>query len=195
MYKDAAWDYEKKAETLGLNTPNISPWPSCLFLCSQSSWPPATNTHSDHGSSSRGYSNAYCWRWSLGANLGIHARKIGRYIKTHRILPQPSNCTPRETDTQLNKQSSLIIESYPTRLDAPKAHALSSRTLEICRQFGLDVNEIRRMGTKVQYTCWVNFVTNLSGKLLGSLEYERMHGMVLDETPTVRLDFRLKIIG
>ncbi|ODM15826.1 hypothetical protein SI65_08666 [Aspergillus cristatus] len=70
--------------------------------------------------------------------------------------------------------SSLIIERYPTRLDVPKAHALSPRSLELCRQFGLDVNEIRKMGTSRENGYWVNFIKNLSGKLVGRLPYERM---------------------
>ncbi|KUJ14152.1 3-propionate hydroxylase [Mollisia scopiformis] len=80
---------------------------------------------------------------------------------------------------------SLIIERYPTRLAAPKAHALSPRTLEICRQFDLDVNEIRRLGTNRDDAYWVNFVTSLTGKYVGSLPYERMDAEVLEQTPTM----------
>lgn len=80
----------------------------------------------------------------------------------------------------------LIIERYPTRLAAPKAHALSPRTLEICRQFDLDVNDIRSLGTKRDDAYWVNFVTSLAGQYVGSLPYERMDAEVLEHTPTVR---------
>ncbi|KAL4799528.1 FAD binding domain-containing protein [Aspergillus venezuelensis] len=85
---------------------------------------------------------------------------------------------------QLNVQT-LICERYPTRLAAPKAHALSPRTLELCRQFGLDVNEIRQLGSNRDDAHWVNFVTNLSGKQVGRLPYERMDKEVLDVTPTM----------
>lgn len=78
-----------------------------------------------------------------------------------------------------------MIERYPKRLAAPKAHALSPRSLEICRQFGLDVNEIRRLGTSRADAYWVNFVTNLADKQVGRLPYERMDKDVLDATPTV----------
>ena len=78
---------------------------------------------------------------------------------------------------------STIIERYPERLGAPKAHALSPRTLEICRQFGLDVRRIRDLGTPRADAFWVNFVTNLSGESVGVLPYERMDTAVLDETP------------
>lgn len=80
---------------------------------------------------------------------------------------------------------SLIVERYPTRLAAPKAHALCPRSLELCRQFGLDVNEIRQLGTSRKDAYWVNFITSLSGKQVGRLPYERMDPEVLDATPTV----------
>ncbi|PMD39449.1 3-propionate hydroxylase [Hyaloscypha variabilis F] len=80
---------------------------------------------------------------------------------------------------------SLIIERYPTRLAAPKAHALSPRTLEICRQFGLDINTIRDLGTKRSDAYWVNFVTSLAGQYVGSLPYERMDMEVLEQTPAM----------
>jgi hypothetical protein len=80
---------------------------------------------------------------------------------------------------------SLIIERYATRLAAPKAHALSPRTLEICRQFDLDVNEIRKLGSGRDDAYWVNFVTSLAGHFVGSIPYERMDAEVLEATPTV----------
>ncbi|KAJ5718127.1 hypothetical protein N7488_003773 [Penicillium malachiteum] len=86
--------------------------------------------------------------------------------------------------SQLNVRS-LIIERYAERLAAPKAHALSPRSLEICRQAGLDVNEIRKIGSPRQDAYWVNFVTSLSGKQVGRLPYERMDKDVLDDTPAM----------
>lgn len=82
---------------------------------------------------------------------------------------------------------SLIIERYPERLGAPKAHALSPRSLEICRQFGLDVERIRQLGSKRADARWVNFLTDLSGETVGRLPYERMDADVLEETPEVGL--------
>ncbi|KAE8423223.1 3-propionate hydroxylase [Aspergillus pseudocaelatus] len=79
----------------------------------------------------------------------------------------------------------LIVERYPTRLDAPKAHALSPRSLELCRQFELDVNKIRSIGANREDAHWVNFVTSLSGKLVGRLPYERIDAGVLNDTPTM----------
>jgi hypothetical protein len=91
---------------------------------------------------------------------------------------------------------SLVVERYAKRLAAPKAHALSPRTLEICRQFGLDVKQIRAMGSPRSDAYWVNFVTNLSGKQVGVLPYERMDVDVLDATPEVCLAIScLKILA
>lgn len=81
---------------------------------------------------------------------------------------------------------SLLIEKYPERLAAPKAHALCPRSLEICRQFGLNTMEMRRQGSPRDDAYWVNFVTNLSGERIGVLPYERMDTKVLEATPEVR---------
>lgn len=78
---------------------------------------------------------------------------------------------------------SLVIEKYPARLAAPKAHALCPRSLEICRQFGLDTQAMRRLGSPRKDAFWVNFVTNLSGERIGRLPYERMDPAVLNDTP------------
>ncbi|KAK1992577.1 hypothetical protein LX36DRAFT_588165 [Colletotrichum falcatum] len=77
----------------------------------------------------------------------------------------------------------LLVEKYPERLAAPKAHALCPRTLEICRQYGLDTNAIRRLGSPRSDAQWVHFLTNLSGERIGSLPYERMDADVLESTP------------
>ncbi|KAJ5113522.1 hypothetical protein N7456_002056 [Penicillium angulare] len=85
---------------------------------------------------------------------------------------------------QLNVRS-LVVERYASRLAAPKAHALSPRSLEICRQAGLDVNEIRKIGSPREEAYWVNFITSLSGKHVGRLPYERMDPEVLNDTPAM----------
>lgn len=91
---------------------------------------------------------------------------------------------------------SLLVEKYPERLAAPKAHALCPRTLEICRQYGLDTNTIRRMGSPRRDACRVNFLTNLGGEVIGSLPYERMDAGVLEHTPQVcsRTSFLLRLL-
>jgi hypothetical protein len=81
----------------------------------------------------------------------------------------------------------MIIERYATRLAAPKAHAVNPRSLEICRQFGLDTAAIRQLGTPRNEAYWVNFITKLNGTEIGRLPYERMDPGVLDATPEVYL--------
>lgn len=73
------------------------------------------------------------------------------------------------------------------RLGVPKAHALSPRSLEICRQLGLPVGEIRRLPAHRNDARWVRFMTNCSGQLVGTLPYENMGLDVLDHTPEVSL--------
>ena len=82
---------------------------------------------------------------------------------------------------------SLLIEKYPERLAAPKAHALCPRSLEICRQYGLDTNAMRKLGTPREDANRVNFVTSLSGEHIGLLPYERMDAEVLEHTPEVKM--------
>lgn len=83
-----------------------------------------------------------------------------------------------------------IIERYPNRLSAPKAHALSPRTLEICRQVGLSTKTIRELGTPRSEGYWVNFITSLSGEEIGRLPYERMDVDVLESTPEVHFTIK-----
>lgn len=77
----------------------------------------------------------------------------------------------------------FIAEKYPSRLAAPKAHALSPRSLEICRQFGIDTAALRCLGTSREKAQWVNFCDTLSGEEIGRLPYERMDVNVLQATP------------
>lgn len=77
------------------------------------------------------------------------------------------------------------------RLGVPKAHALSPRSLEICRQLGLPVGEIRRLPAHRNDARWVRFMTNCSGALVGTLPYENMGLDVLEHTPEVGLRFSL----
>lgn len=81
---------------------------------------------------------------------------------------------------------SLVIEKYPQRLAAPKAHAICPRSFELCRQFGFDTRALREIGTSRDDAHWVNFLTNLSGERIGVLPYERMDSDVLSDTPEVK---------
>ncbi|KAL4748467.1 hypothetical protein BDW72DRAFT_205593 [Aspergillus terricola var. indicus] len=105
--------------------------------------------------------------------------------------------SPSKVDRQdLDEVPILIIGSGPfglllaymlakLNIQTLLAHALSPRSLEICRQFDLDVNKIRMVGTSRKGAYWVNFITNLCGGQVGRLPYERMDPGVLDSTPTM----------
>lgn len=78
---------------------------------------------------------------------------------------------------------SLIVERRLERSTAPKAHAVNSRTLEICEQIGIPAQTIREAGAHAEDAGWVRFATELSGTSFGSLPYERQGETALDDTP------------
>ncbi|KPI34761.1 putative polyketide hydroxylase [Cyphellophora attinorum] len=78
---------------------------------------------------------------------------------------------------------SLIVEKYPQRLTAPKAHALGPRALEILRQAGVDIPSLRQRGTKRSEGRTVSVVTSLAGQELRQYPYERSDAGALDVTP------------
>lgn len=67
----------------------------------------------------------------------------------------------------------IIIDKRLERLDAPKAHAVNPRTIEICDQAGLSGDLIRSHGAPVHLSGDVRFVENLAGTEFGALPYER----------------------
>ncbi|KAF0325298.1 2,4-dichlorophenol 6-monooxygenase [Colletotrichum asianum] len=102
------------------------------------------------------------------------------------VSDSPQGSCTIKADLQTNVillVKSILIEKYVERLAAPKVHALSPRSLEICRQFGLDTNLLRKIGTPRDEAYWVNFLVNLSRERIGTLPYERMDAAVLDCTP------------
>ena len=79
---------------------------------------------------------------------------------------------------------SIVCEKYPSRLDAPKAHALNPRSLEICRAAGLPLDRIRQAATPRADGGCVRMLTSLVGAEWGVLPYERQDDGALDLTPT-----------
>jgi len=77
----------------------------------------------------------------------------------------------------------LIAERYQGRLDAPKAHALNSRTLEICHAAGLPMDEIHARATRSDEGAYVRFMTSVTGDELGAIPYERQDDAVRALTP------------
>lgn len=78
---------------------------------------------------------------------------------------------------------SLIAERYQGRLDAPKAHALNSRTLEICHAAGLPMDAIHAKATRSDEGAFVRFMTSVTGDELGTIPYERQDDAVRALTP------------
>lgn len=79
--------------------------------------------------------------------------------------------------------STLLVERRLERSTAPKAHAVNSRTLEICEQIGISAQSIREAGANAEAAGWVRFVTDLTGPSFGVLPYERQGDTALADTP------------
>lgn len=77
----------------------------------------------------------------------------------------------------------LLAEKYEARLDAPKAHALNPRSLEICSAAGLPMDKIHAVATPTDEGGFVRMVTNLSAPEIGSLPYERQDEAAREITP------------
>ena len=77
----------------------------------------------------------------------------------------------------------LIAERYQGRLDAPKAHALNSRTLEICNAAGLPMDAIHAKATRSDEGAFVRFMTSVTGDEFGAIPYERQDEAVRALTP------------
>lgn len=77
----------------------------------------------------------------------------------------------------------IIAEKHPSRLEAPKAHALNPRSLEICAAAGLPMNRIHAAATPRHEGAMVRMVATLATQEIGALPYERQDDAVLDLTP------------
>ena len=80
--------------------------------------------------------------------------------------------------------SALVIERRGGAQTSPAAHVVNARTYEICRQAGLDMDRIFAAGRDPADAGHVNFVTRLTGQLIGRLPFERQGDDCLDLTPT-----------
>jgi 2-polyprenyl-6-methoxyphenol hydroxylase-like FAD-dependent oxidoreductase len=85
----------------------------------------------------------------------------------------------------LGKRSipALIVEKHAKRLDAPKAHALNPRSLEICAAAGLPMDRIHGAATPTHEGMHVRMVENVAKGDIGSLPYERQDQAVRELTP------------
>ena len=78
---------------------------------------------------------------------------------------------------------SLVAEKHAARLDAPKAHALNPRSLEICAAAGLPMGKILAAATPKEQGAHVRMMTALAGREIGALPYERQDEAVRELTP------------
>lgn len=79
--------------------------------------------------------------------------------------------------------SSVLVERRLERLDAPKAHAINPRTLEICQRFEVSADEVRAAGASIEDGGQVHFVDVLNGTCFGSLPFERQGDAARAFTP------------
>ena len=77
-----------------------------------------------------------------------------------------------------------VVERRAGPQTAPAAHAVNARTLEICRQAGVDMNAIAAACASPADAGHVRWMTKLAGDELGSLPYERQTDAELAVTPT-----------
>ncbi len=80
--------------------------------------------------------------------------------------------------------SALVVERRDGPRTSPAAHVVNARTYEICRQAGLDMGRIHAAGQGAADAGHVNFVTRLTGELIGRLPFERQGDACLEYTPT-----------
>lgn len=76
--------------------------------------------------------------------------------------------------------TSHIVERRETILQAPRAHAVNGKTIEVCSSAGIAADEIYAAGMPPSRGGMVNFWSTLSGTYLGGLPYERQDAAVLD---------------
>lgn len=79
--------------------------------------------------------------------------------------------------------SCVLIDKRLERSDAPKAHAVNPRTLEICDRLGISAEEIRASGSRIAEGGKVHFVDVLAGTCFGDLPYERQDDGAREFTP------------
>ncbi|MEM9620749.1 MAG: FAD-dependent monooxygenase [Pseudomonadota bacterium] len=77
----------------------------------------------------------------------------------------------------------ILIDKRLDRLDAPKAHAVNPRTLEICERLGVSADGITAAGASAAEGGHVHFMDTLTGPCFGTLPYERQDAGARAFTP------------
>ncbi|MFT5041851.1 MAG: 2,4-dichlorophenol 6-monooxygenase, partial [Hyphomicrobiaceae bacterium] len=83
---------------------------------------------------------------------------------------------------------SLVIERRDGPHRAPQAHVVNSRTLEIFRELGLDIEELNALATAQADGSVVRWCTRLFEEELAATPYERQGESCLPFTPTPLLN-------
>lgn len=78
----------------------------------------------------------------------------------------------------------MVVERRDGPQRSPAAHVVNARSLEIFRQAGFDMDAIEGISNDPVDAGHVNFVTVLSGELIGRLPFERQGDDCLRHTPT-----------
>jgi 2,4-dichlorophenol 6-monooxygenase len=83
----------------------------------------------------------------------------------------------------------MVVEKYVNRLEAPKAHAINPRSLEICSSLGIPMDDLHRFATPRHEGAVIRMVTSLLGTQIGELPYERQDEAVrsLTKWPLINL--------
>lgn len=79
--------------------------------------------------------------------------------------------------------SAVVAEKHLERLEAPKAHALNPRSLEICAAAGLPMAQLLARATPTEDGRYVRMVENLAKPDIGVIAYERQDEAVREVTP------------
>lgn len=77
----------------------------------------------------------------------------------------------------------VVAEKHDQRLEAPKAHALNPRSLEICAAAGLPMDEIHAVATPAADGGFVRMMETLTAPPIGVIPYERQDLAVRALTP------------
>lgn len=64
----------------------------------------------------------------------------------------------------------VVLERHATRMGQPKAHVINSRTVEIFRQYGLDMSYLREVGLSEEEAENVLFASSMNGVQYGRLK-------------------------
>ena len=106
-------------------------------------------------------------------------------IETHYLIvgAGPVGMTAAKLLTNSGRNC-LVVERRDGAQRHPAAHVVNARTLEIFRQAGFDMAAIDALAENPIDAGHVNFVTDLSGELIGRLLFLQANIVSIDTTPS-----------